>query len=95
MALRYPPEPRRDRQPHGPTATQPHGPTATPHHHPSERAGIRRRLLRQARLFEDPRAYAAGVLDALEAVTDSMGEVRHSGPRRRIEPTRTGGPPSG
>lgn len=57
----------------------------------SERAGIRRRLLRRARLSEDPRAHAAGVLDALEAVADPLGEVRRSGPRRWIEPTRTGG----
>lgn len=36
---------------------------------PERASRIRRRLLRQARLFDDPEAYAAGVLDALEAAT--------------------------
>lgn len=31
---------------------------------------VRRRLLRQAAVFEDPTAYAAGVEDALAAVRD-------------------------
>lgn len=37
-------------------------------------ATIRRRLLDQAHLFDDPHAYAAGVADALEALADE--EVR-------------------
>lgn len=37
-------------------------------------AALRRRLLDQAHLFDDPHAYAAGVADALEALADE--EVR-------------------
>lgn len=38
-------------------------------------AAIRRRLLGQARLFDDPHAYAAGVADALEAVIEGEAEA--------------------
>lgn len=52
---------------------------------------LRRRLLRRAHLFDDPRAYAAGVNDAFEAVAESPEEERDvgadaAGPDRRSPP---------
>lgn len=40
-------------------------------------AHLRRELVRQAQLFDDPQAYAAGVLDAFDAlVADRQAEPR-------------------
>lgn len=37
---------------------------------------LRRRLLRQAQLFDDPGTYAAGVDDAIDAVIELDGDDR-------------------
>lgn len=50
-------------------------------------AMVRRRLLRQASIFDDPAAYAAGVEDALAAVARSAALTGTQGSVRPQEPS--------
>lgn len=54
-----------------------------------ELKGLKGQLLENAFLFEDPRAYAAGVTDALEAVRLMLEGNIHARPATRLATRRS------